>query len=76
MTKIIDYKKLNSESEDDLFTFYAPIDEEYLTKHADKITPNSFVYLYALSDEERALVDEIRSKKGLQRVLRKKDSHE
>ena len=76
MTKIIDYKKLNSESEDDMFTFYAPIDEEYLIKHADKITPNSFVYLYALSDEERALVDEIRKDKELQRVLKKGDNNE
>ena len=73
MTK---YKRLNYEKDEDMRTFYAKAKHNFIIENADKITPNSFVYLYALSDEERALVDEIKSQKNLQRVLRKKDSHE
>ena len=73
MIKKLDNDRLNSESEDDLMTFYTPVTEDFLRENADKITPNSFVYLYALSDEERAFVDKVRNNSGYQRVLKKRD---
>ena len=76
MTKFDNYKKLKYASDENMMTFYAKAKHNFILENADKINPNSFVYLYALTDEERALVDEIKSQKNLQRVLRKKDSHE
>lgn len=46
-------------------SFYPEIDYEFLSENADKITKESFVYMYALSDEEREYVDKIRIEKKL-----------
>ncbi len=74
--KIIDHEKQILESEDDLMTFYSKVDENFLTEHADKITPDSFVYMFALSQEEQQFVDQIRANMAPKRVLRKKDNNE
>ena len=74
--KIIDDEKQTLESEDDMMTFYTTVDEKYLTEHADKITPDSFVYMFALSQEEQQFVDQIRANMAPKRVLRKKDNNE
>ncbi|MBR4230834.1 MAG: hypothetical protein IKR74_01590 [Bacilli bacterium] len=70
------YKRLNYEKDEDMRTFYAKAKHNFIIENADRINTDSFVYLYALSDEERALVDEIRKDKELQRVLRKINNNE
>ena len=57
----IDRSKLADDKDDDCgLTFFPPIDTAFLQENADMITPESFVYMYALSDEEREYLDSIR----------------
>ena len=74
--KIIDHEKQTLESEDDMMTFYPKVDENFLTKHADRITPDSFVYMFCLSEEEQQFVNQIRANITPKRVLRKRNNNE
>ena len=74
--KIIDDEKQTLESEDDMMTFYTKVDEKFLTEHADRITPDSFVYMFCLSEEEQQFVNQIRANINLKRVLKKGDNNE
>ena len=54
-------KKIIGDSDDDLgLNFFPTIDIDFLRENSDAITPDSFVYMYALSDEEREYLDSIR----------------
>lgn len=76
----IDKSKLVDDKDDDCsLTIFPSVDTAFLKENAGIITPDSFVYMYALSDEEREYVDSVRESKKNDnqepiRTLKKKTS--
>ena len=65
----INRRRINDPKDDDMISFYP--DYEFLRANAELFTKESFVYMYALSDEEREFVDQVRQNKDQELILKK-----